>query len=182
MSAIRCALKTSLALTLFAGCGAPPSPQEAAASGRAPNFSTAEPALAPELARAIGLLARATGRSDIAVTANGLPVAFGDDMFNARRGDYDCAQTTMALVRGEKIATGIRVDRTPAEFCMGTEAQLTHELIHALAPNAAHSETGIFSERGSVDPRLDAASLEALCGEFDCVEFHSPDEVGTGPE
>lgn len=114
-------------------------------------------------------IADATGRADVRVDESGLPVVYADDMFNRARGDFDCAQTELVVDHADLVAASIRVDRTPAAGCMPTVAVLMHEVIHALAPTAEHTTTGVFSERGSADGGLDAASLDRLCEHIHCI-------------
>lgn len=145
-------------------------------------FWTDEPQLVGSLSAAVEALAAATGRADVTIDATGVPVVYGDDMFNPRRGDFDCARTEYRMARHTILPARIRLDATPDELCMPSESQLLHEAIHALAPEAEHTETGVFSERGSTDGVVDAESLARLCEHFACPDQVIADSVGTGPE
>lgn len=169
-------------VALASACSSPAAHVDVAAPGRAPSFTTDEPELVAAVDEMATLLAAATGRADIRLDDGGVPVIFSDNMFNRARGDFDCAQTELVFDDGELVAASIRVDRTPAAGCMPTIGLLIHEAIHALAPEAEHTSSGIFSDRGSVDGSLDPESVARLCESFRCTGSHRPEPVGTGPE
>jgi hypothetical protein len=116
-------------------------------------------------------LARATGRDDIRTETGGIPVGY-------RRGLVDpedpkklnCAQTHISRLGHvvKKIAIYVDPDRQP---CASLPAMLVHEGMHAIAPDAEHSETGIFDRRGGRTSYIDADSLSTVCASFECSAF-----------
>ncbi len=152
-------MKWLLALIL-AGC--------ASAAPTAPattSFTTADPELASVLQEATDRMSAATGREDIALSEDGIRVTLRDEVLLF--GKPVCAAT---FKQGD--TTFIDVARNPpAGYCMPRTATILHEMIHALSPDAEHTDTGLFRQHAGNAWTLDEASLSRLCEGFECHAF-----------
>lgn len=143
-------------------------------------------AFAPE-ARALGItqttlarFAAATGRADLRIEESGVPIVFRENLVSDPldlKPDgapvERCAITTVAYIPGgPNVTQRIEIDPTPPVGCPNPWLSLLHEMIHALAPNTPHTETGLYAP---VIPQgtktIDETSLIALCSEFACQDF-----------
>ena len=121
----------------------------------------------------------ATGRTDIQISDDGVPVLFREHLLsqapNPETGEYfeACGQT---LVVGfgikPNLTQAIYIDPTPAPGCPSWGISLLHELVHALANQVDHVpfEGSLFSEVCGT-PWLDVDAMVQLCSGFDCHEF-----------
>lgn len=115
-------------------------------------------------------LAAATGRTDIAVQPGGILVSLVDDAIVM--GQSACAGTFRPADGHSPPFIQVRRGAAPeGKYCMDRVSTMLHEAIHALAPDAVHSDSGVFRMKANRDHHLDAASLEALCTDFACSSF-----------
>lgn len=112
----------------------------------------------------------ATGRADLRIADGGVPVLFREHILTSA-GEEVCALTTaVSLNGGPNYTQRIEVDPTPPPFCPSADLSILHELIHALAPDVDHAESGLFAPTigGS---HLDEPAMVQLCSGFDCQTF-----------
>lgn len=115
-------------------------------------------------------LAAATGRPDIETRIDGVPVEYVEDPTDAG-GTRACAITWKD---GAGFVHDIVIDPTPAPLrCLTPPAVVVHELMHALAPFAEHTERGLFALHANADAtRIDEAALMQVCAKFECLAFN----------
>lgn len=131
------------------------------------TFWTDAPALAQPLETATYRLAHATGRA-VSVEPDGVPVLSVPEPRDVG-GRLTCAVTS---VDSDGHVYDIQIDDHPEGFaCHSATGTLIHELMHALAPFAPHSETGLFALTANTTSWIDEASLTRLCEYFDCWAF-----------
>jgi len=129
--------------------------------------------LEPQTIVALERIALATGRDDLRIEDDGLPIEHESPIMV--KSERVCGLTNVAALR-VKEKTGawrpqrIAVEPEKLDGCPGWDVTVLHEMIHALAPNAAHAETGVFSEHATGGV-LDESSLAVLCSGLDCRWF-----------
>ncbi len=169
-------MKTLAALILALACGcAPAEPGDTCQTERcevATSFAP-DPELVLYTQAALTRIARATGRTDLVIHEDGLPVELdGPLMAHTEDGTEvpACGVTPASKTgSGPWIAQRVAIDPEPLPGCPDLQVTVLHEIMHALAPEARHAETGIFSVHGG--GRLNDDSLTALCSEFACQAF-----------
>jgi hypothetical protein len=179
-------LAVLLLVLLSSACGAA---QEREGCGQfrcEPEVTAFDPA--PELLLAteveLARLARATGRDDLRVSPGGVPVVLVEDIVAEHPASWNvnaeaCGQTVTVTWNHRlplrSYTQEIQIDPTEPANCHGMRATLMHEMIHALAPDAAHRpDSEVFAD-ATRSNRLDAPALEALCSQFECALFN-PEE------
>ena len=165
-------MKTLILLTALAiGCGAAPETAEPAAYVSPTTFAPAEGLVAYTEAATVRV-ARATGRDDVAVEPDGIPVLV-QDYLHDKDGNDACGLT---VGKAYPDALDVVFDLTvliasaPPDGCPPVHVTVLHEMIHALSPGSEHSEAGVYEAHGA-GSQLEETSLEALCGGFECKTF-----------
>jgi hypothetical protein len=86
-------------------------------------------------------------------------------------GDPVCGNAAIARLRGEWYANVSIEVSTEVDGCMGVEATIAHEVLHAMiGGNGIHSESGVFAAKADVY-RLDGSTLETVCSHMTCPVF-----------
>lgn len=130
-----------------------------------------EPGLLVYTEAMIARISRATGRTDLAIAAGGIPVRAIEEMADVD-GVPQCGKTPWShRGDGPSWIQYIAVDPTPNPRCIPIGDTLVHEAIHALSPGVDHRGLGVFNANAS-SGTLDADALGALCDGFDCQTFN----------
>lgn len=164
------------------GCAQPEEVDEFCKTNRCEVAETTfspEPELKAYTEAMITRISRATGRTDLAISDEGIPVYFQDylkTLVTLPDGSLEM-QEACALTKhnvrgtGPYWVQGIAITSASLHDCSPTHSLILHEAIHALNPLAEHSLTGVFEAQGA-GSKLDENSLAALCAGFDCPEFN----------
>ncbi len=155
-----------LALVFAIGCGVQ---DDVHVPVHRTTFWTDDAVLAPLLESAVSRLATATGRGDIRVGSDGVPVEA-----NEHPEGYGQEVCGLAASNGWGEPEFVQVDPTPPEgVCMTVETVIVHELIHSLGQRE-HAEEGLFAgKEGRRTLKLSAPSLSKLCEAFNCLKFEA---------
>lgn len=145
---------------------------------RHPTEFAPAPGLEAVTEAALVRIREATGRDDLKIAPSGVPIGFSAGPLFAQTEDglvRSCAQT---LIQGWDKT---RVDRTQSitidpsdDACPSWEAQIVHEITHALNPMADHADSGVFQIHIENDV-IDEASLLKLCSDFQCIGMQTED-------
>lgn len=139
-----------------------------------------DPALQDEAWDALQRIGEATGRWDLELDDDGLPVTYAEGLetLDTETGEMVpiCGLTTVARGKDE-WPQSVEIELHPIDGCATGNTSVIHEFIHVLAPNAAHSSEGVFNGYSAGGPLLEETSLEALCGEFECLIFAPETEL-----
>lgn len=130
------------------------------------TFTATDPGIREELSRDLARISAATGITDLRVGAGGIPIMYANDI-----PDTDCDCTHVRELRGNWWTDHISLRLTRGEGCWNEETSLLHELIHALAPNAEHAESGLFHTSIQSD-KLGPEAVTALCSHVECSAFN----------
>lgn len=137
------------------------------------SFAPTAELVAPARA-ALKRIIAATGRDDLVISSDGLPIVVSDEMTHAD-GGYDCGETIVYGWAGEKpsFPQRIQIDTSGKQGCPTDEECVLHEMIHALSTAAEHSKYGVFAPGINSGAKLNASSLEKLCEGFGCAVFQA---------
>lgn len=126
-----------------------------------------DPELEEATARAAARLDAATGDGFV-IDAYGIPVKLMPQTWDGD-GNEACGHAQLVYQAGRVgalLSIEIHVASAPSfglDLCMSAESTIVHEAIHAFSLRSQHVPVGLFSPRGSLDEKLNGASLDELC-------------------
>lgn len=150
---------------------------------RHPTTFAPAPGLEAFTEAALVRIREATGRDDLAIAPDGVPIRFSSDpLFVEVRDDSGkivtvraCASTLIQGWDKEHADRTQNILLDPSnDACPEWETQLVHEITHALNPMADHSDSGVFKSHIDEDV-IDEASLLKLCSDFRCIGMQAED-------
>lgn len=146
-----------------------------------------DPELVDMVTDATARWSRASGNGAVQAADGGIPVRHVSGLVSAD-GNPACSLTGWidfhgGPMAGRRVVQWIELDSNTPEFwidgqlmrCPDEMHSLMHEIVHALAPHAAHAASGLFATRTEGNGLIDAQALAQLCSEADCLKF-KPEE------
>lgn len=160
-----------LVYAMFAcACGAPVEQDRDLPAGMT-FFTSDDPVLLTTAEKMTEHVALVTGRFDVRVAADGIPLRWQEGLTSADGLQPACAETILHFYEDDRLpaAQEILFDPTPEPGCASLDTQAMHESIHALYPKALHTDRGVFALKAQTTNLFDTAALVELCSGFNCV-------------
>lgn len=159
---------------LMAGCGLEPH----YASGPNMSFTSTDPAFEAE-ASAVAERWNAAAGLGLRVGAAGVPINVVDQAYD-HEGHAVCGTTLVQMnVFNTRVVGIIRIDVTrDSPACKSASDILLHEIVHAFAPDAEHTATGMFKDTYTdrLPEPIDEPVLIEACSHTECRGFQPETE------